>query len=62
MILSLVTSLLFQIANKILDFLVQLRELGYPSHLTDVTRNGLKCNDEEADQIVSYQMSLHFCL
>ena len=43
-----------QIANKILDFLVELRELGYPSHLTDVARNGLKCNEKEADLIVSH--------
>ena len=27
--------------------------MGYPSHLTDVARNGLRCNDKQADQIVS---------
>ena len=27
--------------------------MGYPLHLTDVARNGLKCNAKEADQIVS---------
>ena len=34
---------------------MKLREMGYPSHLTDVARNGLKCNihADEADQMVS---------
>ena len=45
----------FQVANQLLDFLLKLRELGYPSHLTDVARNGLKCNvhADEADKMVS---------
>ena len=44
-----------QVANKLLDFLLKLRELAYPSHLTDVAKNGLKCNvhADEADRMVS---------
>ena len=45
----------FQVANKLLEFLLKLRELGYPSHLTDVAKNGLKCNvhADQADRMVS---------
>ena len=45
----------FQVANKLLEFLLKLRELGYPSHLTDIAKNGLQCNvhAEEADRMVS---------
>ena len=45
----------FQVANKLLEFLLKLREVGYPSHLTDVAKNGLKCNvhADEADRMVS---------
>ena len=45
----------FQVANQLLDFLLKLRELGYPSHLTDVAKNGLKCNvhTDESDKMVS---------
>ena len=45
----------FQVANKLLDLLLKLRELGYPSHLTDIAKNGLMCNvhADEADQMVS---------
>lgn len=45
----------FQVANKLLEFLLKLRELGYPSHLTDIVKNGLQCNvhAEEADRMVS---------
>ena len=44
-----------QVANKLLDFLLKLRELGYPSHLADIAKNGLKCNvhADEADRMVS---------
>ena len=41
-----------QIANKILEVLLNLRELGYPSHLAEIAKNGLKCNSKEADQMV----------
>ena len=49
----------FQVANKLLECLLKLREMGYPSHLTDVARNGLKCNVHvyEADQMVSEVIS-----
>ena len=45
----------FQVANKLLEFLLKLRELGYPSHLTDVAKNGLKCNvhADQVDRMVS---------
>ena len=42
-------------ANKLLDYLLKLREMGYPSHLTDVAKKGLQCNvhADEADKMVS---------
>ena len=45
----------FQVANKLLELLLKLRELGYPSHLTDVVKNGLKCNvhADQVDRMVS---------
>ena len=47
--------ILFQVASKLLEFLLKLRELGYPSHLADVAINGLQCNvqADEADRMVS---------
>ena len=52
----------FQVANKLLEFLLKLRELGYPSHLTDIARNGLQCNvhADEADRMVSESPEIVF--
>ena len=52
----------FQVANKLLEFLLKLRELGYPSHLTDIARNGLQCNvhADEADRMVSESPEMVF--
>ena len=52
----------FQVANKLLEFLLTLRELGYPSHLTDIARNGLQCNvhADEADRMVSESPEMVF--
>ena len=54
----------FQVANKLLEFLLKLRELGYPSHLTDIARNGLQCNvhADEADRMVSESPEIVFML
>ena len=36
-----------------MEVLLNLRELGYPSHLAEVAKNGLKCNNKKADDMVS---------
>ena len=46
-------SFFIQMANRILEVLLKLRELGYPSHLAEVAKNGLKCKNKEADHMVS---------
>ena len=45
-----------QVANKILEVLLKLRELGYPSHLEEIAKDGLKCNNKEADRMVSVSL------
>ena len=41
-----------------LEVLLKLRELGYPSHLAEVAKNGLKCDNKEADGMVSVSFSM----
>ena len=45
-----------QVANKILEVLLKLRELGYPLHLAEAAKNGLKCNTKEADRMVGVSL------
>jgi len=38
---------------------LNLRELGYPSHLAEVAKNGLKCNSKEADLMVCVLLQMN---